>query len=134
MSLLVVPAGILLYSVKSDQSIVGTVDIDWNVPIEQNVINYNNPGTFSLIANHTYKLEAFLTLVSVTEPYLVRWVDSSNIALPTSSVGFGDTDDSSSVFAIYRPLVDTIVKVQLTIGGAGLTVSQNSLVSIVAIN
>lgn len=104
-------------------------DVTFGSVIASNNITYN-AGVFNLKAGKTYVLrcQVHATEFSLAGGFMVyEWVDASNNSvLPSSTTGVVDAINNypatsiggqPEAYAIYRPTVDTSVKVRL--GGAG---------------
>ncbi len=117
-------------------------DVNFGSVIASNNIAYN-AGVFSLKAGKTYILRCQLhaTDFSLAGGFFVyEWVDASNNSvLPSSTTGVVDAINNypattiggqPEAYAIYRPTVDTTVKVRL--GGAG-TAQLNSGIGFMSI-
>ncbi|MDQ0065054.1 hypothetical protein [Chryseobacterium lathyri] len=111
------------------QSVSTGSDVTFGSVIASNNITYN-AGVFNLKAGKTYVLRCQLhaTDFSLAGGFFVyEWVDASNNSvLPSSTTGVVDAINNypattiggqPEAYAIYRPTVDTSVKVRL--GGAG---------------
>lgn len=111
------------------QSVSTGSDVNFGSVIASNNIAYSS-GVFSLKAGKTYVLRCQLhaTDFSLAGGFFVyEWVDASNNSvLPSSTTGVVDAINNypattiggqPEAYAIYRPTVDTSVKVRL--GGAG---------------
>lgn len=111
------------------QAISTGSDVNFGSVIASNNITYN-AGVFTLKAGKTYVLRCQLhaTDFSLAGGFFVyEWVDASNNSiLPSSTTGVVDAINNypattiggqPEAYAIYRPIVDTSVKVRL--GGAG---------------
>ena len=114
---------------NASQSVSTGSDVTFGSVIASNNITYN-AGVFNLKAGKTYVLRCQLhaTDFSLAGGFFVyEWVDASNNSvLPSSTTGVVDAINNypattiggqPEAYAIYRPTVDTSVKVRL--GGAG---------------
>jgi hypothetical protein len=135
-SSLFLPANLLLYANKVAQTIAaGSEDLTWNVPIEQNGISQVTPVQIQLLANHTYEMKAYFILNSPNATYFAFWSSTANApvgAVNAPAIGV-DQNANNYAIAIFRPAVDTIVKVRV-LTGIGTTFEAESLISIVALN
>lgn len=136
MSLASTPQQILLYANKPAQTIAaGAEDLTWNVPIEQYGVSQQSAVLFRLLANHTYELEASFILNSPNVSYFAFWSTTANApvgAVNAPAIGANGTSFNYAK-AIFRPLVDTDVKVRV-LTGIGTTFEAETIVSIRAIN
>lgn len=134
MSSQIVPSQILLYSNKVAQSLAAVAeDLTWSVPIEFNAVTYNAPGTFTLLAGHTYKLDATLFITGAVSEYDIFWSLLDNTELPNSSPAVGDSDGHNHALSVYNAVADTTVKLRAT-GPIGLTIAASSLLIITALS
>lgn len=116
-----------LFTDKNAQAIVlGPSDIGWNVPAADaiNGVAFNGTTQFTLTANRTYKLIANITPSVAALAYSIQWVNSANVAVGGLNQPANGLANLAHVhaFSVFRPLVNTIVKVRLT-SGVALTVS-----------
>lgn len=108
-----------LYTDKAAQTIVlGPADINWNTPAADAIsgLTYNAPGTFTLTAGRLYTLRATLIPTVAALAYSISWVDSTNAvigSLNQPASGLANLDHVHA-YAVFKPLVGTIVKLRLT--------------------
>jgi len=98
----------------TNQDIVGPDDVTWDTPDAgvTNGIAFSSSKLFTLLANRTYELTAFI-LTTAADTYTFEWVDSANA--PVGAVNApGINADRTFVESVFTPLVDTDVKVRLT--------------------
>jgi formylmethanofuran dehydrogenase subunit C len=113
----------------ASQSVTTGSDVTFGSVLVTNNITYS-AGVFNLKAGKTYVLRCQLhaTEFSIANGYAAyQWVDaSSNAPLPTTTLGVVDALNNypaSSIggqpeaYAIYKPAVDTSVKVRMETGG-----------------
>lgn len=136
MSLASTPQQILLYGAKAAQTIAASPeDLTWSVPIEQYGVSQQSSTVFRLLANHTYSLEAHFILNSPNVSYFAFWSTLANApvgVVNAAAIGVNGTSFNYAK-AIFRPLVDTDIKVRV-LTGIGTTFEAESIVSIVALN
>lgn len=118
-------APLYLYTDKALQAIVlGPADITWNAPAVDAVsgVTYTAPGTFTLTANRTYKLSANITPTVAALAYSLSWVDAANAVVGSLNQPANGLANLAHVhaYAMFRPLVNTVVKVRMT-GAVALT-------------
>lgn len=136
MSLASTPQQILLYGNKAAQTIAASPeDLTWSAPVEQFGVSQQSPTVFRLLANHTYKLEALFILNSPAATYFAFWSTLANAPVGTVNTPAIGADQASHnhAVALFKPLVDTDVKVRV-LNGIGTTFEAESIVSIVALN
>lgn len=130
------PQQILLYGNKAAQTIAaGAEDLTWNVPVEQYGITQQSSTVFRLLANHLYDLEALFILNSPAATYFAFWSTLANApvgVVNTPAIG-ADQAAHNHARALFRPLVDTDVKVRV-LTGIGTTFEAETIVSIKAID
>ncbi|ROI00191.1 hypothetical protein [Chryseobacterium daecheongense] len=110
------------------QNVTAGSDVVFSSVLTSNNITYNS-GVFNLKAGKTYVLRCQLHGINFSLAggyFLYQWVDAStNTPLPSSTRGVIDAINNYPVttiggqpetYAIYKPTVDTSVKVRLTIG------------------
>lgn len=107
------------YTDKTTQVIaVGPADVTWNAAASDasNGITFNGTTLFTLAANRLYKLTANITPTVATVEYSISWVDTSNVAIGSLNQPANGLANLSHVhaFALFKPLVNTQVKVRLT--------------------
>lgn len=110
------------------QNVTSGSDVTFSSVLTANNITYN-AGVFNLKAGKTYVLRCQLHAINFSVAggyFLYQWVNASNNSpLPTSTRGVIDAINNypttsiggqPETYAIYKPTVDTSVKVRLTIG------------------
>lgn len=108
-----------LYTDKAAQAIVlGPADITWNSPAADavNGVTFNGTTGFTLAANRLYKLTANITPTVAALAYSLSWVDSANAVIGSLNQPANGLANLAHVhaFAVFKPLVNTIVKVRMT--------------------
>lgn len=112
-------------------------DLTWNAPAADGFqgVTYNAPGTFNLLANRTYWLFATIVPTVALVAYSVSWVNTANAlvgSLNQPAGGIAGLSHSQAI-ALFRPLVNTIVKVRMT-SAVSLTIGPASSVIIQALD
>lgn len=96
---------------------LAVVDLTWNVGAADviNGVVFDGSTQFTLTANRLYNIQATIIPTSSLAAYSVSIVDTANN--PVGSInhpaaGIGETH--THAIALFKPLVDTVIKVRLT--------------------
>ncbi len=110
-------------------SLIGASDITWNVPAADaiNGITFNGSTLWTLPANRTYLIQAYIKPTLATLAYTLTIVDTANN--PVGSLNQPISGLASLAHehctAWFRPLVNTQIKLRLS-GGLGVTIGATS--------
>lgn len=124
---------------KTAQTIVlGPADVTWNTPAADATdgsITFNGSTQFTLPANRTYKITVIVKPSVAAVGYSIIICDTSNVAVGSINLpisGLANLEQNIAV-AIFRPLVNTAIKVRMT-SAIALTLSNLCNITIEALD
>jgi hypothetical protein len=118
---------IYAYARLSQTTLTPLKDLIWNTSVVSSVITVNvSNGVFTLVGGKTYLLTATLLFWGLNGPgnFGFSWVDTLNNILPNfaqtrgQSVGTQNATQTVICTGIYKPVVDTGVKVRIVLPGS----------------